>query len=89
LGIQQLRVATPQALSGDTQLSKAISAQSESQTSSQQNGSTLQTVLQQAPSAQFGAEWDRKQLPASGSPQASQTLAARIAQLASHATWQQ
>jgi hypothetical protein len=60
-----------------------------SQTSLQQNGSTAQTVLQQAPSAQRGVPCSWKQLPESGSPQVSQTEDARIAHCSSHATLQQ
>ena len=49
----------------------------------------LQTRVQHVLSAQLGLGWPWKQLPASGSPQASQMSLASAAQLASQPTWQQ
>lgn len=48
-----------------------------------------QTVVQQAVSEQLPVPCSWKQLPASGSPQALQMSAARIAHCSSQATWQQ
>ena len=79
----------PHALMGAGQSVIAVSAHTPSHWPSQQNGSTLQTLKQQVPSAQLGVGCAWKQLPARGSPQASQTSLALMAQLASHFTWQQ
>ena len=66
-----------------------MATHSPSQVPSQQNGSMLQTRLQQVSSAQLGEEWALKQLPASGSPHSSQISAASAAHASSQSTLQQ
>ena len=79
----------PQELSGGAQLACARTTQRLSHEASQQKGSMPQTVVQQAVSEQLPVPCSWKQLPASGSPQALQMSAARIAHCSSQATWQQ